>query len=222
VGVIVSKREMEPHVPGNPLYVDADRRICVGCPKGQNILPLVHFQSRHWEEMCYSTMCMSCLKETKKINSGTHTTKVVNDLSKNLARASKRNVNGLSFERVMAEVCKSSGGAEAMFAKTGKVFASVLDAAADNPEATNAQLDRAVKVGEALLKHTATIEKNKAKEIDLSSMSEEEISDILMPLAIEQILNNQKFREELLKNSDVRAALFEEDGIEVLEVGGDE
>ena len=202
------KREYERHIPGSAVYISAKLRLCPACPEDDNIHSLAFFQNNQ-NKATYTTLCRRCME--REMDQHTQAT-AVNAIASGIVEAARNTTaSGTSFAEIFTAVCKPMGGTPKAMRRVGRILDKSLSHGL-KPDATKADLDRAVKVGSILIQGASVAEKN-SRAAESTSYSEEFIVEKCIDIMIE----NKGARLRVLNDPTVRRLLLKELGVDVLD-----
>lgn len=216
-------REYSHHTKGDPLYISAALRQCVGChvKKPEDcIKPLRYFVANpsHQKDGWYTNLCRECIKETREQQRQHNESIAATSMAETFATIVKRRTqsNAAEVEELLAAACEPMGGVTKAIKLGGKVMHKVLRTAAGRGAKT-AQVEAGLKVVAQLFRAAADADKSRRKSFDLSGLTEEEQREILIEPARELLLRDAQFRRELMADPEVRRELLGSAGVETIE-----
>ena len=206
------------HEPGDPLYVDAQTRLCPGCRRPNNKHMLAKFiYDQEADE--YSHLCRTCFHADREFVVNTANQETAEQLGKLLKdmRAAHRVVGGKeSFGDFLDAFTAPMGGRNAAGNLGGKIFKQVMRRGIQK-NATKYEVAQAVKTAGMLLDSVATGAKMLGAPVDISKYTEEERRELLMEPARQLILTDAAFRKELLDDPMIRQEFAGYFGVQTIE-----
>jgi hypothetical protein len=211
--------EWSKHDKNDPLYIDEKFRQCVGCDAGSNIRPLSEFPLKHRATGALrGSMCRKCQKAEIEWHAENGQDAAIDLLTTTLSKVSNaRKLGQQGYSDALENVCKAIGGQNRAFFLAGKALSKSLRRGLKRDAAPH-ELDRSVRVAETLLKSAAAHEKLKGPPVDLSSLSEDDVIQILSGPAKQVLLSDKEFRKQLLSDPDVRRLILADMGKDLIDV----
>ena len=137
-------------------------------------------------------------------------------LSTTLQRANKQGMGGPAFAEIMHDVTSQITRSGNYAKVVGKLYRRAINRGL-KPNAEHRSLELAVDVGKSLLQSAADIERAKPPQVDLSSLTEEELILILAEPARQMLIGNPLFRKQILDDEEVRRVFLADLGIQTVD-----
>lgn len=195
---------------GDDFYIDDDTRVCLVCNTPKKLIQFYKRGKPGTKNHKVHMACMSCVRVEEKNSLAKQESDVSSKLVGALSKATGRSAKAAELAPLLSTTLRAMSDSWGGDDETAKKLASITQRAMDSGDPELAL--RAVRM---MLDSMARSQKMTPDPIDISSLSTDDLRDVLLEPAKQLILEDEQFRAELLNMPDVRRALLGDAGVDV-------
>lgn len=207
----MAKSSRDIHTRHDPMWVDESHRKCILCEEIKHIKCFDPLQKTDGLHVLME--CNLCVEKSRAAVAIEKQAKSQVEVAHALSKAFRRPVaktEGPQLSELANKMFEKMGGMDHVADELSRVTLNALQAKGIPPAVQAKYVSLIVDMLGTLMRH-------KDEAVDLSQLTEEDLTDMLVPAAKKLLLSDDKFVCELLADIEVRRKLLSDMGVDLIE-----